>query len=150
MISNCFSHLFHCPRPFDKSQCSLCSRKYVLTRITKSKNFDEFKFDFGDFKEISSLSFDELATIMSERCLTTCVVNTPSKLARLFLEVFLRILMNYCCKFVELLPEYQEIRFVEKYINGVIEFLLNILLKFKFDIFVDMFSQNIFNSKLIN
>ena len=53
--------------------------------------------------------------------------------------------MNYCCKFVELLPEYQEIRFVEN-----IEFLLNILLKFKFDIFVDMFSQNTFNSKLIN
>ena len=37
-----------------------------------------------------------------------------------------------------------------KYINGVIEFLSNILLKFKFDIFVDMFSQNTFNSKLIN
>ena len=154
IISNCFCHLFHCPRSLlVKSQCILCSRKYVITRITKPKNFEEFKFDFGDrlnFKEMSSLSFDELATIMSNRCLTTCVVNTPSKSARLFLEVFLRILMNYCCKFVELLPEYQEIRFVEKYINGVIEFLLNILLKFKFDIIVDMFSQNTFNSKLIN
>ena len=53
--------------------------------------------------------------------------------------------MNYCCKFVELLPEHQKIRFAEN-----IEFLLNILLKFKFDIFVDMFSQNTFNSKLIN
>ena len=96
MISNCFCHLLHCPRSFAKSQCSLFGRKYVLTRITKPKNFEEFKFAFRDrlnFKEISSLSFDELATIMSDRCL--------------------RILMNYCCKFVELLPECQEIRFVE-------------------------------------
>ena len=61
MISNCFCHLFHCPRSFAKSQCSLCSRNYVLTRISKPKNFEEFKFDFRDrsnFKEISSLSFD--------------------------------------------------------------------------------------------
>ena len=171
IISNCFCHLFHCPRSlFAKSQCILCSRKYVLTLITKSKNFEElFKFDFGDkllidYKEISfqgfksSLfykSFDELATIMSDRkrCLTTCVVYTPSKFARLFLEVFLRILMNYCYKFVELQPESQEVKFLEKYIIGVIEFLSNILPKFKFSVFVNMFSQNSFNSnifKLIN
>ena len=114
MISNCLCHLFHCPRSlFAKSDCMLSSRKYVLTLITKPKNFDSlFNFDFEDslliqYKDISFQgfksalfykSFDELATIMSDRkrCLTTCVINTPSKFARLFLEVFLRILMNYC------------------------------------------------------
>ena len=114
MNSNCLCHLFHCPRSlFAKSDCMLSSRKYVLTLITKPKNFDSlFNFDFEDslliqYKDISFQgfksalfykSFDELATIMSDRkrCLTTCVINTPSKFARLFLEVFLRILMNYC------------------------------------------------------
>ena len=69
------------------------------------------------------------------------------------MEVFLRILMNYCYKFVELQPESQEVKFLEKYISGVIEFLSNILPKFKFSVFVNMFSQNSFNSnifKLIN
>ena len=143
MISNCLCHLFHC--------------LYLFT------------FDFGDsllidYKEISFKgfksalfykSFDELATIMSDRkrCLTTCVINTPSKFARLFLEVFLRILINYCYKFNELLPVSQEVNFVEKYINQVIEFTSNIIPKFNFSVFVEMFSQNVFNSnnfKLIN
>ena len=88
-----------------------------------------------------------------KRCLTTCVINTPSKFARLFLEVFLRILINYCYKFNELLPVSQEVNFVEIYINQVIEFTSNIIPKFNFSVFVEMFSQNVFNSnnfKLIN
>ena len=166
MVSNCFYHLFHYPRSlFAKSKCILCSRQYVLTQVTKPENFEElFKFDFGDdlskdYKEISfeglksSLfykSYDELATIMSDRkrCLTTCVVNTPSKFARMFLEVFLRILMNYCYKFVEFLPVCQEVELLKKYINGILEFLSNILPKFKFSVFVDIFSENTFNSDI--
>ena len=48
MISNCFYHLFHCPRSiFAKSKCDLCSRRYVLTRITQPKNFNAlFQFNF--------------------------------------------------------------------------------------------------------
>ena len=81
MISSCFCHLFHCPRSlFAKSECFLCSRKYVSTFITKPKNFDQlFKFNFGDrlLKEYQNISFkglesslflntyDELNTIMS-------------------------------------------------------------------------------------
>ena len=51
MISNCFYHLFHCPRSiFAKSKCVLCSRQYVLTQITKPKNFDDLdKFNFVSF-----------------------------------------------------------------------------------------------------
>ena len=130
MISSCLCHLFHCPRSlFAKSECFLCSRKYVSTFITKPKNFDQlFKFNFGDrlLKEYQNISFkglesslffksyDELATVMSNRAryLTTCVVTSPSKIARLFLEVFLRILVNYCYKFVEHLPESEEVIFV--------------------------------------
>ena len=92
MISNCFYHLFHCPRSvFAKSKCVLCSKQYVLTQITQPKNFDDLdKFNFVSFfkdclpkgstvtffEEFKSLlfykSYDELITIMSDRkrCLT--------------------------------------------------------------------------------
>ena len=144
MISNCFYHLFHCPRSvFAKSKCVLCSRQYVLTQITKPKNFNDlFKLNFVSFfgeylpkglgtffEEFKPLlfykSYDELVTIMSDRkrCLTKFVVQTPFKLIKAFLEIVLRILMNYCYKFIEYLLVCQESDFVEKYLNSVFEFL---------------------------
>ena len=171
MISSCFCHLFHCPRSlFAKSECYLCSRKYVSTLITKPKNFDQlFKFNFGDrlLKEYQNISFkglepslffksyDELATVMSnrKRCLTTYVVTSPSKIARLFVEVFLRILINYCYKFVEILSESEEVIFIEKYIDSLISFLSDIIIKFDFKIFIKIFLENKHNSdnlKIIN
>ena len=58
-------------------------------------------------------SYDELVTIMSDRkrCLTTCVVSSPSKIARLFLEVFLRILINGCYNFANVLSKSEELIF---------------------------------------
>ena len=171
MISSCFCHLFHCPRSlFAKNECYLCSRKFVSTLITKPKNFDQlFNFTFEDrlLKEYQNISFkglepllffksyDELATIMSnrKRCLTTCVVTSPSKIARLFVEVFLRILINYCYKFVEILSESEEVIFIEKYIDSLISFLSDIIIKFDFKIFIKIFLENKHNSdnlKIIN
>ena len=171
MISSCFCHLFHCPRSlFAKSDCFLCSRKYVSTFITKPKNFDQlFKFNFGDrlLKEYQNISFkglesslffntyDELNTIMSnrKRCLTTCVISSPSKIARLFLEVFLRILINYCYKFVEILSESEELTFIENYVDCLIKFLSEVITKFDFNIFIKIFLENEHNSdnlKIIN
>ena len=48
MISSCICHLFHCPRSlFAKSDCHLCSRKFISSLISKPKNFDWlFKLDF--------------------------------------------------------------------------------------------------------
>ena len=100
-------------------------------------------------------SYDELVTIMSDRkrCLTTCVVSSPSKIARLFIEVFLRILINYCYKFAEILSESEEVIFIEKYINSLISFLSDIIIKFDFKIFMKVFLENEHNSdnfKIIN
>ena len=171
MISSCFCHLFHCPRSlFAKNDCYLCSRKFISTLITKPKNFNQlFNFTFGDrlLKEYQNISFkglepslffksyDEMATIMSnrKRCLTTCVVSSPSKIARLFIEAFLRILINYCYKFVEILSESEELIFLEKYFDSVYNFLPDIIVKFDFKIFVKIFSENNYNSnifKIIN
>ena len=171
MISNCFYHLFHCPRSvFAKSECVLCSRQYVLTQITKPKNFNDlYKFNFVSFfenylpkgskgtffEEFKPLlfykSYDELVTIMSDRkrCLTKFVVQSPFKLIKAFLEIVLRVLMNYCYKFIKYLLVCQEADFVEKYVNSVLEFLSNILGKIKFSVFVDMFSENTYNSNII-
>ena len=100
-------------------------------------------------------SYDELATVMSnrKRCSTTCVVTSPSKIARLFVEVFLRILINYCYKFVEILSESEEVIFIEKYIDSLISFLSDIIIKFDFKIFIKIFLENKHNSdklKIIN
>ena len=171
MISSCFCHLFHCPISlFAKNDCYLCSRKFISTLITKPKNFNQlFNFTFGDrlLKEYQNISFkglepslffksyDEMATIMSnrKRCLTTCVVSSPSKIARLFIEIFLRILINYCYKFVEILSESEELIFLEKYFDSVYNFLPDIIVKFDFKVFVKIFSENNYNSsifKIIN
>ena len=169
MISNCFYHLFHCPRSiFAKSKCVLCSRQYVLTQITKPKNFDDLdKFNFVSFfKEyipkdcvvcekfkplLFYKSYDELVTIMSDgkRCLTKFVVQTPFKLIKGFLEVFLRILMNYCYRFLEYLPFYQEADFAEKYVVFILKFLSNILGKIDFSVFVHIFSENSYNFDIL-
>ena len=88
-----------------------------------------------------------------KRCLTTCVISSPSKIARLFLEVFLRILINYCYKFVEILAESEELTFIENYFDCLIKFLSDVITKFDFNIFIKIFLENEHNSdnlKIIN
>ena len=81
-----------------------------------------------------------------KRCLTTYVISSPSKIARLFLEVFLRILINYCYKFVEILSESEELTFIENYIDCLINFLSDVITKFDFNIFIKIFLENEHNS----
>ena len=107
---------------FGRSNVNYDSRRFVLTTIIKPDNFNElFNFNFNDrllreyqnisFKGLESSlffkSYDELVTINSnkKRCLTTCVITTPAKIARLFLEVFLRILVNGCYDFTVVLSD---------------------------------------------
>ena len=84
-----------------------------------------------------------------KRCLTKFVVQTPFKLIKAFLEVVFRILMNYCYRFIEYLPVCQEADFVEKYVASVLKFLSNVLGKINFSVFVDIFSENSYNSDII-
>ena len=164
LISSCFCHLFHCPRSlFAKNSCHLCSRKFIASVITKPQNFDQlFTFTFGDrlLKEYQNISFkglqsslffksyDELVTIESDkkRCLTTCVISSPSKIGRLFLEVFLRILVNGCYNFANILSKSEELIFLQKYFDCVINHLPDIIAKFNFNIFIKIFSENDYNS----
>lgn len=171
VISSCLCHLFHCPRSlFAKNDCKLCSRKFVSSLVTKPENFDRFFFKFdhdellkkyedisfkGLLPSIFFKSYDELATILSDRkrCLTTCVVSTPSKMSRLFLEVLLRILINSCYEFVAVLPHCEEMFFVERYFKSLDIFLFSIMQKIDFKVFCKIFvenNHNSFNIKIIN
>ena len=93
MISNCFNHLFSCPRSiFARNNCMYCSRLYILPD-NRPKNFDcidNFKFNEGrnvlsnnsrrilnKFKIIVFYkSLDEFSTTNSDqkRCLNTFIV----------------------------------------------------------------------------
>ena len=164
LLSSCFCHLFHCPRSlFAKNNCLLCSRRFIATVITKPKNFDQLlTFTFGDrllkdycdisFKGLEPLlffkSFDEKVTIESDRkrCLTTCVVTAPCKIGKLFLEVFLRILVNACYDFANILSASEELIFLEKFFDFVISHISDIIAKFDFNTFIKIFSENDYNS----
>ena len=164
MLSSCFCHLFHCPRSlFAKNNCQLCSRKFIATVITKPKNFDQlFTFSFGDrllkeyhnicFKGLQPLlffkSYDEMVTIESnrKRCLTTCVITAPCKIGKLFLEMFLRILVNACYDFANILSQSEELIFLEKFFNFVISHIPDTIAKFDFNTFIKIFSENDYNS----
>ena len=146
LISSCFCHLFHCPRSrFAMNSCHLCSRKFIASLITKPKNFNQlFNFTFGDrlleeyqnisFNGLESLlffkSYDELVTINSDRkrCLTSCVIMSPSKIGRLFLEVLLRILVNSCYNFATILSQSQELIFLEKYFDSLLNHLPDVII----------------------
>ena len=164
LISSCFCHLFHCPRSlFAMNSCHLCSRKFIASLITKPKNFNQlFDFTFGDrlLEEYQNISFnglesslffksyDELATINSDRkrCLTTCVIMSPSKIGRLFLEVFLRILVNSCYNFATILLQSQELIFLEKYFDSLLNHLPDVIAEFDYNLFIKFFSENEYNS----
>ena len=164
LLSSCFCHLFHCPRSlFAKNNCQLYSRRFIKTVITKPKNFDQlFTFSFGDrlLKEYQDISFkglepllffksyDEMVTIESnrKRCLTTCVVTAPCKIGKLFLEVFLRILVNACYDFANILSQSEELIFLEKFFDFVISHIPDCIAKFDFNTFIKIFSENDYNS----
>ena len=117
MTSNCFYHLFPCPRSvFARSNCIFCSRLYVLPDI-RPKNFkllDNFDFKISDdrrnslsensisilkrFKIITFFnSLEEFSTSNSnqKRCLNTFIVQDYFHLVLVFFEVQLRILSNF-------------------------------------------------------
>ena len=75
---------------------------------------------------------DELVTVNSDRkrCLTTCVIMSPSKIGRLFLEVLLRILVNSCYNFVTILSQSQELIFLEKYFDSLLNHLPDVIVEF--------------------
>ena len=164
LLSSCFCHLFHCPRSlFAKNNCLLCGRRFIKTVITKPKNFDQLlTFTFGDrllkdycdisFKGLEPLlffkSYDEKITIESDRkrCLTTCVVTSPCKIGKLFLEVFLRILVNACYDFANILSASEELIFLKKFFDFVISHISDIIAKFDFNTFIKIFSENDYNS----
>ena len=160
LLSSCFCHLFHCPRSlFAKNNCKLCSRRFIKTLIRKPKNFDRlFTFTFADrllkeycdisFKGLEPLlffkSYDEMVMIESDRkrCLTTCVVTAPCKIGKLFLKVFLRILVNACYDFANILSEFDELIFLEKFFDFVISHVPDFIAKFDFKLFIKIFSEN--------
>ena len=164
MLSSCFCHLFHCPRSlFAKSNCRLCSRKFIASVLTKPKNFNQlFTFSFEDrlLKEYHNIcfkglepslffkSYDEMVTVESnrKRCLTTCVVTAPCKIGKLFLEVFLRILVNACYDFANILSQSEELIFLEKFFDFVISHIPDCIAKFDFKTFIKIFSENDYNS----
>ena len=164
LLSSCFCHLFHCPRSlFAKNNCQLCSRRFIKTLIRKPKNFDRlFTFTFADrllkeycdisFKGLEPLlffkSYDEMVMIESDRkrCLTTCVVTAPCKIGKLFLEVFLRILVNACYDFANILSESEELIFLEKFFDFVISHIPDFIAKFDFKTFIKIFSENDYSS----
>lgn len=166
LISSIFCHLFHCPRSlFTQSKCQLCSRRFVLTTIVKPDNFNElFNLNFNErlMKEYHNISFkglesslfyksyDELVTVTSnkKRCLTTCVITTPAKIARLFLEVFLRILVNGCYDFATVLSNSKKLGFIQKYFDCLIIVLPNLIAKFDYDVFIKIFSENNYTSDI--
>ena len=164
LISSCFCHLFHCPRAlFAKNDCYLCSKKFIESLITKPKNFNRlFDFTFQDrlLKEYQCISFeglktslfyksyDEFTTIQSDRkrCLTTCVITTPCKIGRLFLEVFLRILINAGYDFANNLSQSEQFVFLQKYLDCIIDYLPNTIGEFNYELFTKIFLENDYNS----
>ena len=164
LLSSCFCHLFHCPRSlFAKNNCQLCSRRFITSVITKPKNFDQlFSLTFQDrllndyhnisFKGLQPLlffkSYDEMVTIESNRrrCLTTCVVTARCKIGKLFLEVFLRILVNSCYDFANILSQSEELIFLQKFFDFVISYIPDTIAKFDFKTFIKIFSENDYNS----
>ena len=164
LISSCFCNLFHCPRSlFAKNDCYFCSRKYIASLITKPENFNRlFDFNFGNrlLKEYQNISFeglqsslfyksyDEFMTIKSDkkRCLTTCVITSPCKIGRLFLEVFLRILINAGYDFANNLSQSEQFVFLQKYFDCVIDYVPNTIAEFDYNLFIKVFLENDYNS----
>ena len=127
LISSCFCHLFHCPRAlFAKNDCYLCSKKFIESLITKPKSFNRlFDFTFQDR--------------------LTCVIITPCKIGRLFLEVFLRI-FNAGYDFANNLSQSEQFVFLQKYLDCIIDYLPNTIGEFNYELFTKIFLENDYNS----
>ena len=166
MISNCFYHLFSCPRSvFARSNCIFCSRLYVLPDI-RPKNFkliDNFDFEISDdrrnslsensisilkrFKIITFFnSLEEFSTINSnqKRCLNTFIVQDYFHLVLVFFEVQLRILSNFFYNIVKdkyIKSKIKQIFFLEQCFNFSIEFVTYCISKVKIDFFEEIFKE---------
>ena len=172
MISNCFYHMFSCPRSvFARNDCLYCSRVFI-EEVDKPKNFisiNDFNFNvFLDMFIKANLSansndvlrrfkiivffksFDELSVINSDRkrCLTTFIVQDYIRLVLVFFETQFRIFINFFYNIVK-----------DKYVKtgDEIRFFLEECFNFSFD-FVTFcigkvnvsFFQNIFDEVDLN
>ena len=70
----------------------------------------------------------------------------PCKIGKLFLEVFLRILVNACYDFANILSQSEELIFLEKFFDFVVSRIPNCIAKFDFKVFIKIFSENDYNS----
>ena len=178
MISNCFFHLFFCPRSiFAKSDCKHCSRLYFSPFI-RPKNFkllNEFKFMISDeqkntlsdnslsiLKRFSIVVFfeslKESSTINSDkkRCLKTFIIQDYFHLVIIFFEVQIRIFCNFFSKIVDdcYIDSYEEKNFfLEECFIFCFKFVSYCVRNVKFSFFHEIFSQyeySDFNLKVIN
>ena len=178
MISNCFFHLFSCPRSiFAKSDCKHCSRLYFSPFI-RPKNFkllNEFKFMISDeqkntlsdnslsiLKRFSIVVFfeslEESSTINSDkkRCLKTFIIQDYFHLVIIFFEVQIRIFCNFFSKIVDdcYIDSYEKkIFFLEECFIFCFKFVSYCVRNVKFSFFHEIFSQyeySDFNLKVIN
>ena len=112
LISSCFCHLFHCPRVVYLNNCRLCSRKFIPVMDSKIKDFDEI--------------FTIIENRLNQKVLFL--------LAKYFLEVFFRILVNASYDFANILLYSQRLIFLQKFFDFVISHIFNTITKFDFNI----------------
>ena len=112
LLSSCFCHLFHCPRVAFFNNCRLCKRKFIPVMNLKIKDFDEIlNFVF--------LKTDENAIV-----------------AKYFLEVFFRILVNASYDFANILLYSQSLIFLQKFYDFIVSNIFNTIAKFDFSCMV--------------
>ena len=168
VISNCLYHLFSCPRSvFARNDCFYCSRLFI-SEINQPKNFNcineiNFNIFFKQFirRKLSSASlnilsklkiivffksYDEFLTVNSDRkrCLNTFIVQDYIHLVLVFLEIQLRILVNFFYKIVEenYIKTKDETRFfLEGCFNFTFDFVTSCIGKVKISFFEEIFDD---------
>ena len=168
MISNCFYHLFSCPRSvFARNDCVYCSRLFI-SENNQPKNFnciDDFNFNifFKTFitRKLSSASLnvlkryriivffkslDELSTINSDRkrCLNTILIQDYIHLVLLFFEIQLKILLNFFYNVVKdkYIKAKDEIRFfLEQCFGFTFDFVTYCIGRVKISFFEEIFDE---------
>ena len=168
MISNCFYHLFSCPRSdFTRNNCMYCSRLYISPSI-RPKNFDcidnfNFKLSSDDdrrnalsdnsrsilkrFKIIVFFkSLEEFSTINSDqkRCLNTFIVQDYFHFVLVFFEVQLRIFTNFFHNLVKdnYIRSKNKIKFfLEQCFIFSFEFVTYCIRKVKISFFEEIFNE---------
>ena len=178
MISNCFYHLFSCPRSiFARNNCVCCSRLYVSPDIRPEiyDNIDNFVLNLSEDRRntllnngismlnnfkivVFFMSLKELSTINSDqkRCLNTYIVQDPFHLVIVFFEVQLRIFCNFFYNIIKdnyIRSKIKQKFFLEQCFIFAFEFATCCIGKVKFNSFYEIFKEFDYsdsNIKVIN